>query len=58
MMSLTIANDMKLHKIDTEQAFLQADKLEGGVNGRYFINPPPGSSVSKFLQYPDTTSPD
>jgi hypothetical protein len=25
------------------QAFLQADKLDEGVNGRYFINPPPGS---------------
>jgi hypothetical protein len=26
-----------------EQAFLQADKLPEGVNGRYFIQPPPGS---------------
>ena len=26
-----------------EQAFTQADKLPEGVNGRYFINPPPGS---------------
>jgi hypothetical protein len=43
MMSLAIANDMELHKIDVEQAFLQADKLDEGVNGRYFINPPPGS---------------
>jgi len=43
MMSLAIANDMELHKIDIEQAFLQADKLVEGVNGRYFINPPPGS---------------
>ena len=43
MMSLAVANDMELHKIDIEQAFLQADKLEEGVNGRYFINPPPGS---------------
>jgi hypothetical protein len=32
-----------LHKIDIEQAFLQADKLDEGVNSRYFINPPPGS---------------
>jgi hypothetical protein len=36
MMSLAIANDMELHKIDIEQAFLQADKLDEGVNGRYF----------------------
>jgi hypothetical protein len=34
---------MELHKIDIELAFLQADKLVEGVNGRYFINPPPGS---------------
>ena len=26
-----------------QPAFLQADKLDEGVNGRYFINPPPGS---------------
>jgi hypothetical protein len=43
MMSLAVANDMELHKIDIEQAFLQADKLDEGVNGRCFINPPPGS---------------
>ena len=43
MMSIAIANDMELHKVDIEQAFLQADKLDEGVNGRYFINPPAGS---------------
>jgi hypothetical protein len=43
IMSLAVANDMELHKIDIEQAFLQADKLDEGVNGRCFINPPPGS---------------
>ena len=43
MMSLAVANDMDLHKIDIEQSFLQADNLDEGVNGRYFINPPPGS---------------
>ena len=34
---------LELHSIEIEQAFLQADKLLEGVNGRYFINPPPGS---------------
>ena len=34
---------MELHKIDIEQAFLQADKLNEGVICRYFINPLPGS---------------
>ena len=43
MMSIAIGNGMELHKVDIEQAFLQADKLDEGVNGRYFINPPPGS---------------
>ena len=32
-----------MHACDIEQAFLQADKLPEGVNGRYFIQPPPGS---------------
>jgi len=40
---MAAANDLELHSIDIEQAFLQADKLMEGVNGRYFINPPPGS---------------
>ena len=30
MMSLAIANDIELHKIDIEQDFLQADKLDEG----------------------------
>jgi hypothetical protein len=34
MMSLAVANDMELHKIDIEQAFLQADKIDENVNGR------------------------
>jgi hypothetical protein len=28
MMSIEIANGMELHKVDIEQAFLQADKLD------------------------------
>ena len=43
MVSLAAANDLELHSVDIEQAFTQADKLSEGVNGRYFINPPPGS---------------
>ena len=43
MLSLAVANDFELHACDIEQAFLQADKLPEGVNGRYFIQPPPGS---------------
>ena len=48
--SIAAANDLELHSIDIEQAFLQADKLMEGVNDRYFINPPPGS--------PDTNNKD
>ena len=43
MLSLAVANDYELHACDIEQAFLQAHKLPEGVNGRYFIQPPPGS---------------
>jgi hypothetical protein len=43
MLSLAVANDYELHACDIEQAFLQADKLPEGVNGRYFIQPPPGN---------------
>jgi hypothetical protein len=34
MLSLAVANDYGLHACDIEQAFLQADKLAEGVNGR------------------------
>ena len=41
MLSLAVANDYELHACNIEQALLQADKLPEGVNGRYFIRPPP-----------------
>ena len=43
MVSLAAANNLELHSVDIEKAFTEADKLPEGVNGRYFINPPPGS---------------
>ena len=43
MVSLAAANNLELHPVDIEQAFTQAEKLPEGVNGRYFVNPPPGS---------------
>jgi hypothetical protein len=43
MVSLAAPNDLELHSVDIEQAFTQTDKLPEGVDGRYFINPPPGS---------------
>ena len=42
MLSLAVANDYERHACDIEQAFLQADKLPEGVNGKtldaYFIS--------------------
>jgi hypothetical protein len=35
-------NDLEVYSVDIEQAFTQSDKLPEGVNGRYFVNPPPG----------------
>ncbi len=43
MVSIAAANDLELHSVDIEQAFVQADKLKEGANGRYFITPPSGS---------------
>ena len=44
--SLAVTNNLELHSVDIEQDFSQADKLPEGVNGRYFVNPPPGSPDS------------
>jgi hypothetical protein len=35
--SIAAANNLELHSIDIEQTSIE------GVNGRYFINPPPGN---------------
>eukprot|EP00961_Rhodomonas_salina_P045692 613541-Rhodomonas_salina.1 len=42
MMSTAAADNLHLHSIDMTQAFIQADKISEGVNGRTFITPPPG----------------
>ena len=44
VMSMAVANDWPLHKCDLTKAFVQADRLPEGRNGRVFIRPPPGSS--------------
>jgi len=43
IISIATAEDLELHSIDFTQAFIQADRLPEGVNGRFFILPPPGS---------------
>ena len=43
IISIATAEDLELHSVDFTQAFIQADRLPEGVNGRFFITPPPGS---------------
>ena len=43
IISIATAEDLELHRVDFTQAFIQADHLSKGVNGRFFILPPPGS---------------
>ena len=48
--SLELADDLELHSVDIEQVFTQADKLNEGANGRYFITQPPDNpDVDSFL---------
>mmetsp|Transcript_23114 Transcript_23114/g.54805 ORF Transcript_23114/g.54805 Transcript_23114/m.54805 type:complete len:111 (-) Transcript_23114:2112-2444(-) len=49
IISLAAADDLELHSCDLAQAFIQADKLDEGVNGRVFITQPKGSD-----EEPDT----
>eukprot|EP00961_Rhodomonas_salina_P252464 3412445-Rhodomonas_salina.2 len=43
IISITAAQDLELHSCDLAQAFIQADKLDEGVNGWIFIRPPQGA---------------
>eukprot|EP00961_Rhodomonas_salina_P075948 1019476-Rhodomonas_salina.1 len=42
IISIAAAEDLELHSCNLAQAFIQADKLDEGVNSRIFINPPKG----------------
>eukprot|EP00961_Rhodomonas_salina_P247178 3339486-Rhodomonas_salina.1 len=44
VISLAAAMDLELHSCDLAQAFIQADKLEEGVNCHIFIRPPQGAT--------------
>eukprot|EP00961_Rhodomonas_salina_P010377 139191-Rhodomonas_salina.1 len=44
MISLAAALELELHSCDLAQAFIQADKLDEGVNGRIFISLPKGAT--------------
>eukprot|EP00961_Rhodomonas_salina_P192912 2603143-Rhodomonas_salina.1 len=43
IISIAAAQDLELHSCDLAQAFIQADKLDEGVNRRIFICPPQGT---------------
>eukprot|EP00961_Rhodomonas_salina_P245284 3314296-Rhodomonas_salina.1 len=43
IISIAAAQNLELHSCDLAQAFIQADKLDEGVNGRIFIRPPQGA---------------
>eukprot|EP00961_Rhodomonas_salina_P038514 517548-Rhodomonas_salina.2 len=49
IISLAAADDLELHSCYLAQAFIQADKLDEGVNGQVFITLPKGSN-----EEPDT----
>ena len=43
IMAIAVAEDEECDAVDLTQAFIQADRLDEGVNGRWFMTPPPGS---------------
>eukprot|EP00961_Rhodomonas_salina_P037873 508763-Rhodomonas_salina.1 len=49
--SLAAAMDLELHSCYLVQAFIQADKLDEGVNGRIFILPPQGATEEADVVY-------
>eukprot|EP00961_Rhodomonas_salina_P221760 2998487-Rhodomonas_salina.1 len=51
IISLAAANDLELHSCDLSQAFIQADKLDEGVNGLIFICPPQGATEEDNTVY-------
>eukprot|EP00961_Rhodomonas_salina_P037015 497742-Rhodomonas_salina.1 len=43
--------DLELHSCNLAQAFIQADKLEEGVNGWIFVCPPQGATEDGDVVY-------
>eukprot|EP00961_Rhodomonas_salina_P000591 8506-Rhodomonas_salina.1 len=43
--------DLELHSCDLAQAFIQADKLDEGVNGLIFVRPPQGATEDGDVVY-------
>eukprot|EP00961_Rhodomonas_salina_P001491 20481-Rhodomonas_salina.1 len=51
VISLAAAMDLELHSCDLAQAFIQADKLDEGVNCRVFICPQQGATDDDCVVY-------
>eukprot|EP00961_Rhodomonas_salina_P300266 3939633-Rhodomonas_salina.1 len=51
IISLAAANDLELHSCDLSQAFIQADKLDEGVNGQIFIRQQQGAIEDEDIVY-------
>ena len=51
IISMAAALGMELHACDLAQAFIQADKLPEGMNGRNFIRPPFGCEEDYDVVY-------
>eukprot|EP00961_Rhodomonas_salina_P274573 3709602-Rhodomonas_salina.1 len=51
IISLAAALDLELHSCDLAQAFIQADRLEGGVSCRIFITLPKGWGEQENVVY-------
>eukprot|EP00961_Rhodomonas_salina_P118094 1589317-Rhodomonas_salina.1 len=51
IISLAAALDLELHSCNLAQAFIQADCLEEGVNGRIFISLPKGWGEQEDIVY-------
>eukprot|EP00961_Rhodomonas_salina_P202190 2726997-Rhodomonas_salina.1 len=59
IISIAAALDLELHSCNLAQAlaFVQADKLDEGVNGSIFVLPPQGSEEEKDVVYYEVLCP-
>eukprot|EP00961_Rhodomonas_salina_P194035 2619604-Rhodomonas_salina.1 len=51
IISLAAAMDLEIHSCDLAQAFIQADRLDEGVNGLIFVCPPQGATEDGDVVY-------
>eukprot|EP00961_Rhodomonas_salina_P159146 2143073-Rhodomonas_salina.1 len=51
IISLAVVMDLELHSCNLAQAFIQADKLDEGVNRLIFVCPPQGATEDGDVVY-------